>query len=103
MKKKYNIPKSFTMGGQNVKVVVKEDIGDPGNNGGCNFEENIISVQSHQANGDLRSSDMVEQTYWHEYAHFLLSQCRREDLSKDENLVDLMGEFLYQSIGKKKW
>lgn len=68
----------------------------------CKFFENEILVQTHLSGKPIAKSQ-VEQTFWHEYCHYLFDQCRREDLSLDENLVDLCGEFLYQSLGLRKW
>lgn len=98
----YNIPKSFTMGGQTVKVYVKKDINSEGDVGLCKFLHNEIYVQTHDK-GKPMAKEKIEQTFWHEYAHYLLHQCRKDDLSENEELVDLMGEMLYQSIGKKRW
>ena len=96
----YNIPKKFTMGGQEVKVLVKRTIDTEGAIGVCKFVENEIHIQTH-INGKPMAKSQVEQTFYHEFVHYLLDQCRREDLSSDEILVDLMGEFLYQALGKK--
>jgi len=98
----YNIPKSFEIGGQKVKVIVKKKIDTEGAVGVCLFFQNEIHIQTH-LNGKLMAKSQIEQTFWHEYVHYLLSHCRQEELSSNEELVDLMGEFLYQSLGKKKW
>ena len=99
---KYKIPKNFDMGGQTIKVKVKPDVGKDGAIGFYSSYENRIEVQTH-LDGSLIDKSKVEQTFWHEYAHCLLEHCRQDDLGANEDLVDLMGEFLYQSLGKKKW
>ena len=98
----YNIPKTFTMGGQTVKVKLMKTIPVEGAVGLCKFFENEILIQTH-TNGKPMAKTQVEQIFYHEFMHYLFDQCRREDLSTDENLVDLAGEFLYQSLGHKKW
>ena len=98
----YNIPRSFPMGGQIIKVKIKKTITTEAATGVCRFYENEIHLQTH-LDGTLINKTQVEQTFWHEYAHYLLYHCRQEELCTNEELVDLMGEFLYQSLGKRKW
>lgn len=101
-KMKYNIPKKFIIGGQEIKVQTVRNLDD--------FTlglyvplHNMIKIRTH-VNDKPIHPQQVEQTFWHEYAHCLLLSCRKQDLYVDEELVDLMGEFLYQSVGKKaKW
>lgn len=97
---KVNVPSKINLGGQTIRTEVKETIPVEGAIGCYKIHENLIQLQTH-VNGIAISKEQVEQTYWHEYAHAILSACRQEELSCNEELVDLMGEFLYQSIGKK--
>lgn len=102
MAKKYRIPKSFQMGGQTIKVTVHNGSSPPPSDilGLCKFLENTIDIYT-KCQGRIIAVEQVEQTFWHEYAHYLLFQTRKDELTHDEELVDLLGEFLYQSIGKK--
>lgn len=102
MKLKYNIPRKFSMGGQIIKVHIKRCVDVEGAIGYYKHHENEIGIQTH-LNGSPIAVSQVEQTFWHEYAHCLLDHCREEELSTNEKLVDLLGEFLYQSLGKQKW
>lgn len=96
----FRIPKKIRMGGQTVRVRVMKNIHAEGAIGSYKDLANEIQVQTH-VDGSPMPDTKVEQTFWHEYAHCLLAHCRREDLNADENLVDLMGEFLHQSLGDK--
>ena len=99
----YNIPRKICFGGQTIKVKIMKDIGSGDDTGFYKCYFNLICVQTHWE-GSLIAKEQVEQTFWHEYAHALLDHSRKEDLSIDEPLVDILGEFLYQSIGKSvKW
>lgn len=102
MKVKYNIPKKFPMGGQVVKVEIVKQV-EPGVLGKCFFFENMIKVGTH-LDGKPVNKEQVEQTFWHEFCHYLFFQARQDELCYNEPLVDLLGEFLYQSLGKAvKW
>lgn len=100
---KYNIPKKFIIGGQEIKVELCRKLDTEHTLGIYYPLLNSIKVRTHCNDSEI-NPQQVEQTFWHEYAHCLLLACRKHDLFVDEELVDLMGEFLYQSIGKKaKW
>jgi hypothetical protein len=102
MKVKYNIPKSFKMGGHTVKVELLKDIEIPGAVGICYYNRNLIRVQTHEGQVPMPVSK-VEQIYWHEFSHYLLDHCKFEDLSMNEHLVDLMGECMQQTFEKVTW
>jgi len=95
-----HIPKKFKMGGQEIKVIVKKNINKEGAIGLYRSHHNEIHVQTH-LDGEPLPKTQVHQTFCHEYIHALLDACRREELCGDEDLVDLMAEFLYQSLGSK--
>lgn len=98
---KYNIPKKFTIGGQEITVKVMKHIGIEGAIGVYKSAENLILVQTHMNNKPMARSQ-VEQTFHHELMHCLFDQARQEDLCSNEDLVDLMGELLYQVIKTSK-
>lgn len=102
MKAKLNIPKKFSMGGQEITVRVMKNIEKEGAIGLYRPLHNDIQIQTQVDKEDIHPSQ-TELIFWHEFSHCLLSACRREDLSENEELVDLMAEFLYQSVGKNKW
>jgi len=43
-------------------------------------------------------SDMVEQSFFHELVHAVLEAAELEDISKQENIVDLVGGLLHQAL-----
>lgn len=91
------------IGGQEIKVELRKHLGEEGLLGLYKPLENKILVATHSS-GVPMHSQQIEQTFWHEYSHCLFRACRKGELYVDEELVDLMGEFLYQSVGKKaKW
>mgnify|MGYP000190795020 CR=1 FL=1 len=94
-KMKYNIPKQFNIGGQEIKVRTMKHIGIEGAIGVYKSLSNEILVQTHM-NGKPMAVSQVEQTYHHELIHCLFDHARQEDLCCNEELVDLMGELLYQ-------
>lgn len=97
---KYNIPRKFTIGGQEINVIIKKTIEVEGAIGAYKSMENEIHIQTHM-DGKALPKSQVEQTFYHEYVHCLFDQCRQPELCSNESLVDLMGEFLYQSLGKR--
>ena len=98
----YNIPKKLQFGGQIIKVKVLKTVEKEGAVGCYYSLLNEIHIQTH-VEGAPMPVEKVEQIFWHEYAHALTDSCRDEDLCANEPLIDLMGEFLYQSLGKLKW
>ena len=99
---KYNIPKKMQLGGQTITTKIMKDIEVEGAIGVYKSLQNEIRVQTH-ANGMAIAKTKVEQTYWHEYAHAVTDACRREDLCVNEEFIDLLGEFLFQSVGQNTW
>lgn len=97
---KYNIPKSFPIGGQTITVKVQKTIDVEGAIGAYKAIDNEILVQTH-LQGKLMPRSQVEQTFYHEFVHCLFDHCRQDELCSNEELVDLMGELLYQALGKK--
>lgn len=98
----YNIPKKIKLGGQTIKVYIKRTVEKEGCIGFYSSLLNEIHVQTH-VEGRAMPTDKVEQTFWHEYAHALTDSCRQEAICSDEAFIDLMGEFLYQSLGHLPW
>lgn len=92
---KYNIPKKFSIGGQEIKIRVMKDIQVEGAIGVYKSLANEIRVQTHLS-GEAMAPSQVEQTYYHELCHCLFDHARQYELCANEELVDLMGELLYQ-------
>lgn len=65
--------------------------------GTCNSGEGRILV-----NLDNDNREDVEHTFYHELFHALFDSAGRPDLSKDEDLVDLMGALLHQYLQTEK-
>jgi hypothetical protein len=94
----YNLPKSFNIGGQKIKVKTFKSTDIEGAVGAYKSSKNEIDVQTH-VNGEEFPASKVQQIFCHEYVHCLFDHARREDLCANEELVDLMGELILQSLG----
>jgi len=96
----YNIPKKIKIGGQTFKVIVKKTIEREDAIGEFRSLMNEIHVQTH-IEGKKIPVSQVQQTFCHEFIHCLFDACRQEDLNRNEELVDLMGDFLHQALGDR--
>jgi len=96
------VPKEFKLGGQTYKVSCKPSIEIDGALGIWLPYSNHIMVQTH-LNGHAIVKEAIDQTFCHEWGHALMAACRRDDLCADENFIDLLGEFLCQSINTMKY
>ena len=61
------------------------------------MERNEITLYTHNL-----AASVVEHTFYHELAHCLLYYAGRDDLSKDEQLVDIIGGLLAQYEATKR-
>lgn len=96
----YGLPRKFKIGGQEIKIITKKAIDREGAIGEYSSHENLIYIQTH-LNGKALPVSQIRQTFCHEFMHCLFDHCRQEELCANEELVDLMGEFLMQSLGPK--
>lgn len=90
------IPKSFTLGGTEWKIVWdNEGCNDKGNYGHCSYCTSTITLSTTYGLKDL-SKDKIEQTFYHELVHAILDTMGEHDLSDNEKLVNTFSVFLHQ-------
>jgi len=89
------IPKRFNIFGHTINV---EYVSDLQKRDGCHgqFDTNtlVIQLQSRETANSCESQQ--EQTFYHELVHAIFHLTGYEDLDKDEQLVDLIGQCLHQ-------
>lgn len=90
------LPKSFELGGHMVKVKIVKDLYS---NADCygRWTPSLNQIEVQAVNKEVSASFQL-QTFWHEVVHALLEVHCYEKLSKDENLVDRLGQGLHQVI-----
>lgn len=93
------IPTSFTIMGKTITVLAVPDLWHAN---GVNIGEWQPLDQRILLQEDTpqmrRHRQHKEQTFCHELAHVILEGTGRDDLSKDEKLVDTMGSLLHQFL-----
>jgi Zn-dependent peptidase ImmA (M78 family) len=94
------IPKSFTLMNRTYDVVdMPNEFHLAGEQDGYfDKERGTISVFT----GDTYSQEYIRAIFFHELAHALLEATGRENLSKDEHLVEVIGSVLHQYTQTKK-
>jgi len=65
----------------------------------ADFDTNTIYLQI-STKKNIICKEKQEQTYFHELAHMMLHYSGRDDLMKDETLVDVLGSMLRQVVGQ---
>lgn len=97
------IPRKFKLFEQTIKVV-KSDIleSDRGNWGLMSPHKNMITIQV-KNKVNLMKKSMVEQTFYHELVHCILSQMQEKELGKNEKFVDVFASLLHQYEKTKKF
>ena len=92
------IPKRFKLLGQTIEVVYEEKI--LSRNGLCGqarFDDNQIALLKHTSEIP-RPATSVEQTFFHEMMHFVLTGAGFKELCADEQFVDIVGNLLHQVL-----
>ena len=94
------IPKSFTLMNRTYDVVdMPHEFHLAGEQDGYfDKERGAISVYT----GDTYSPEYIRAVFFHELAHALFEAAGREDLSKDEALVEVMGSVVHQFMQSKR-
>ena len=94
---KPNVPTSFKLFNHNIKV--KENATDLpfDRSGDVSMSSNVITLYTHEC-----EASVVEHIFYHELVHLLLYYAGRDDLSKDEVLVDILGGLLAQYEATKR-
>ena len=89
--KKFKIPQTFELGGYTYRVTQKEGLSKGGAHGQTLYDLGEIWMDA-----SLRPEDLKAITFYHELFHALFNTLGREDLKNDENLVDSMGNLMWQ-------
>lgn len=96
------IPSEFYLFGCKWRVIFDNDFLDnSGNYGECRFTEKVICLAS-KSHGKERPKEAIQETFYHELTHAILTSAEYEKLSKDERLVSLFGRLLQQFELTKK-
>jgi len=87
------VPRKFKLLGieYTVSVISSRDWKRPRVVGYLDAEKCHIQIK--KARGDV-----TEQTFWHEVAHVMLTTMGREDLSSNEEFVDLLASMIHQVL-----
>lgn len=90
--KDFTIPESFVVGGQEVKVLFKnqEDMPSIGSLGKCNVSNGQILISNSQTDSSKRN------TFFHEMIHSILDTAGYSELSGDERLVSTVAALLME-------
>lgn len=96
--KKFKIPSSIELGGQTIKISLKDDLSRGGAHGMARYDDCEIWFDS-----KLKPNDLMGITYYHELMHFIFSTLGREDMKNDEGLVDSVGNLLWQAHKTAKY
>ncbi len=92
------IPKQFYIFGQLIKVFYKRTLHITKNAIGIyNPSKNTIELQQSTKKYEINNSN-IEQSFCHELVHAWLDKINRQELYKDEILVDNLGSCLHQFI-----
>ena len=78
--------KSFKLFNRTIKIVYDKNLLSEGMHGSSNQMLGMIKLHD----------EAPEFVLWHEIAHMILDTLNYDDLSKDEQLVDLLGQCLCQ-------
>lgn len=89
-----NVPKEINIAGLTITIEMTDDL-PSGCIGKADYQKQKIYI-----NPNFASQCLTEQTFYHELVHWILFVMGEEDLKSNEQFVDLMAHFIYQSIGK---
>lgn len=92
------IPKSFSLAGQEFRVVwdtryLERDC----LMGSINYHTNTVTL-TETVKDTVLPKDKVEQVFFHELVHGILYSMREEKLNNDEQFVDTFSTFLHQAL-----
>lgn len=91
------IPKSFKLFGQKITVEMRKALfyEKEKQNGLCLPQENKILIQENTKKYP-HAQDNIEQTFYHEFTHFMLYKLGYDELSQDEKFVDQIASCIHQ-------
>ena len=89
------IPKKFKLFGNEIKVIVSEDLKKSNKYGETHYNKNEIRIAS-----DIYEEKSIELdlTLYHELIHMILGKMSEFEKSDDEKFVQTFAELLYQAI-----
>lgn len=96
------IPKSFTVGGQDV-TVVDVDICEDGCIGNCWLSEGSIEIAKYITKNTPQSETSKLNTFYHELTHAILRTMGEHDLNGNEKFVCTFSGFLTEAIRSFKY
>lgn len=86
------LPTQFDVGGSTVKVMLKDQMSREGAHGLARYDECEMWLDSKLTPSDLRGI-----TFYHELMHFIFNTIGKNHLRDDEELVDSVGNLLWQA------
>ena len=95
-----SIPTSFELFGYTYKVELDQEIWDVDENfGEMMWLQKLIKLVPWSK---TIKREQVEQTFYHELVHAILSDMGKVELSRDDEFVDLFAQLLYQYEKSRK-
>ncbi len=87
----FQVPSEFELGGITWRVLFVDDMDEHGAYGICNYQKNIIKLDS-----ELKErEDLLSVTFMHELMHAILHTMDHE-LADNESFVELVANFMVQ-------
>lgn len=100
---KFKIPKSFLLFGNDISVIYDEDkVRELEALAACDSDLNRIMWTDKGDKGKL-PKDFINQTFLHELVHMILFKLGEKELARNEKLVDLTAQALYQYFKTAKY
>ena len=94
----FAIPSSFYLFGQKIIVEMVDTLADDEDATGLAlYRKNVIQLQKHNV-GIHRPQTQLESSFLHELMHYIFFMLGKDDLRKDEVLVDSIGRLLHQAM-----
>lgn len=91
------IPKRFTLFATKINVVIDNNrLKDHNTLGLSEYAKSLISIATETIHGEI-PEDVIIDTYFHEKVHMILDTMGRDDLSKDEQFVEVFARLLRQA------
>ena len=94
----FAIPSSFYLFGQKITVKMVDMLVENEDSTGLSlYRKNVIQLQKQNA-GISRPQSQMESTFLHELVHYIFFMLGKDDLRKDEVLVDNIAKLLHQAM-----
>ena len=95
------IPKSFTVGGQDINVTMNEGFEDE-KLGACSLWDGRLKI-AETYKGRAQSNSSKLNTFYHELIHLILDTMGEYELSQNERFVNTFSGFLTEAIRSFKY